>query len=61
MSIVIFKTQMSILNVVGTLLALAGVFVYPMVVSACKRNSSGPESPLCKPILEMEVELVGCI
>jgi solute carrier family 35, member E1 len=57
MSIVIFRTPMSILNVVGTLLALAGVFVYSMVVSACKHNSFGPESPLCKPIYEMEVEL----
>lgn len=57
MSIVIFKTKMSALNIVGTLLALAGVFVYSVVVSACKQNSFGPESPLCKPVYDMEVEL----
>lgn len=57
MSIFIFKTKMSFLNIVGTLLALFGVFVYSMVVSACKHNSFGPESPLCRPIYEMEVEL----
>lgn len=58
MSIVIFKTKMSVLNVIGTLMALTGVFIYSMVVRACKQNSFGPDSPLCKPIYEMEVELM---
>lgn len=56
-SIVIFKTQMSLLNIVGTMLALTGVFIYSLVISACKQNSFGPDSPMCKPIYEMEVEL----
>lgn len=56
-SIVIFKTQMSALNVAGTGLALLGVFIYSLVISACKQNTFGPDSPMCKPIYETEVEL----
>jgi solute carrier family 35, member E1 len=57
-SIVFFKTKMTKLNILGTLLALAGVFVYSLIVSACKQNYFGPDSPFCKPIYEPEVELV---
>lgn len=56
-SIVIFQTKMSPLNIAGTLLALFGVFAYSIVVSACKQNYFGPDSPVCKPIYEEEVEL----
>ncbi|CDF34216.1 unnamed protein product [Chondrus crispus] len=56
-SIIIFKTKVNALNIAGTLLALFGVFMYSIIVSACKQNSFGPDSPFCKPIYEPELEL----
>jgi Tpt phosphate/phosphoenolpyruvate translocator len=56
-SIIFFKTKMSLLNIAGTLLALAGVFVYSLVMSACKQNTFGPDSPVCKPIYGTEDDL----
>lgn len=56
-SIFFFQTKMNALNIAGTLLALTGVLLYSLVVSACKQNSLGPDSPFCKPIYETEVEL----
>lgn len=56
-SIMFFKTRMTILSIAGTCLALFGVLLYSLVVSACKQNSLGPDSPFCKPIYETELEL----
>lgn len=56
-SIVFFKTQMTLLNIIGTVLALSGVLLYSVIVAACKQNSFGQESPVCKPIYEPELEL----
>lgn len=56
-SIIFFKTKMSIPNIAGTLLALTGVCIYSLIVSACKQNTFGPDSPFCKPIYESEMEL----
>lgn len=57
-SIFFFQTRMNTLNIVGTALALTGVLVYSLIVSACKQNSFGPDSPICRPIYdEDDVEL----
>lgn len=56
-SIIFFKTQVTSLNIIGTTLALIGVFIYSIIVSACKQNSFGPDSPFCRPIYNEEVEL----
>lgn len=56
-SIFFFKTKVNALNIAGTLLALTGVLLYSIIVSACKQNSFGPDSPFCKPIYEPELEL----
>lgn len=56
-SIFFFKTRMTALSIAGTCLALFGVLLYSLVVSACKQNSFGPDSPFCKPIYETELEL----
>ena len=53
-SIFFFRTPMTTLNIVGTVLALLGVMVYSLIVSACKQNHFGPDSPFCKPIYETE-------
>ncbi|KAK1868947.1 hypothetical protein I4F81_011429 [Pyropia yezoensis] len=49
-SIVFFRTRMQPLNVAGTVLALFGVLCYSIIVSACKQNTFGKESGLCKPV-----------
>lgn len=56
-SILFFKSKMNGLNIAGTVLALLGVLMYSLIVSACKQNSLGPDSPFCKPIYEPELEL----
>lgn len=56
-SILFFKSKMNALNIAGTVLALVGVLIYSLIVSACKQNSLGPDSPFCKPIYEPELEL----
>lgn len=56
-SIIFFKTTMTALSVFGTCLALAGVLLYSVIVAACKQNTFGQESPVCKPIYEPELEL----
>lgn len=57
-SVFFFNTKMTMLNVIGTSLALFGVFAYSLIVSACKQNSFGPDSPFCRPIYTTEeVEL----
>ncbi|KAI0564910.1 Sugar phosphate transporter [Gracilaria domingensis] len=57
-SIFFFKTKVTILSIVGTTMALLGVLFYSLIVSACKQNSFGPDSPFCKPIYEIdELEL----
>lgn len=56
-SIIIFKTTVTWLSMFGTALALAGVLLYSLIVAACKQNSFGPESPVCKPVYESELEL----
>lgn len=53
-SILFFKTKMTSLNIIGTILALTGVLLYSLIVSACKQNSFGPDSPFCKPIYETD-------
>lgn len=60
-SIFFFKTTMKPLNIVGTCLALAGVFAYSIIVSACKQNKFGPDSPFCKPVYELELTEGGGI
>ncbi len=57
-SIIFFKTRMTSLSAFGTVLALAGVLLYSVIVAACKQNTFGPESPVCKPIYESELELL---
>lgn len=49
-SILFFRTSMRPLNVAGTVLALFGVLCYSVIVSACKQNTFGKESGLCKPV-----------
>lgn len=56
-SIIIFKTSVTCLSMFGTALALAGVLLYSVIVAACKQNTFGPESPVCKPVYEKELEL----
>ncbi|CAN8070523.1 unnamed protein product, partial [Agarophyton chilense] len=57
-SIFFFKTKVTILSIVGTTMALLGVLFYSLIVSACKQNTFGPDSPFCKPIYEVdELEL----
>ena len=56
-SIFFFKTTMNALNIIGTILALSGVLMYSIIVSACKQNTFGPDSPFCKPIYDADVEL----
>lgn len=57
-SIFFFKTKMTSLNIIGTTLALLGVLCYSLIVSACKQNTFGPDSPFCRPIYtDEEVEL----
>lgn len=53
-SIFFFKTTMTYLNIAGTILALSGVFLYSIIVSACKQNTFGPDSPFCRPIYETD-------
>lgn len=58
-SIFFFKTRMTSLNIIGTALALTGVLIYSVIVSACKQNTFGPDSAFCRPIYtEEEVELI---
>lgn len=57
-SIFFFKTTMTSLNIIGTSLALTGVLIYSVIVSACKQNTFGPDSPFCRPIYTEEVELI---
>lgn len=56
-SVIFFHTRMTSLNIIGTTLALLGVFAYSLIVSACKQNTFGPDSPFCRPIYSEEVEL----
>lgn len=57
-SLFFFKTTMTSLNIIGTAMALTGVLLYSLIVSSCKQNSFGPDSPFCKPIYETdELEL----
>ncbi|PXF47301.1 Phosphoenolpyruvate/phosphate translocator 2, chloroplastic [Gracilariopsis chorda] len=57
-SVFVFKTKMTMLSIIGTTMALTGVLIYSLIVSACKQNSFGPDSPFCKPIYEIdELEL----
>lgn len=56
-SLIFFKTPVTSLNIIGTSLALFGVFTYSIIVSACKQNVFGPDSPFCRPIYTEEVEL----
>lgn len=57
-SIFFFQTKMTSLNIIGTALALLGVLCYSLILSACKLNTFGPDSPFCRPIYtEEEVEL----
>jgi len=56
MSVVVFKTPMSFLNILGTAMALTGVMVYSLIVVGCKQNKFGPENPMCKPIYELKLE-----
>lgn len=57
-SVFVFKTKMTMLSIIGTTMALTGVLIYSLIVSACKQNSFGPDSPFCKPIYEIdEMEL----
>lgn len=56
-SVFFFNTQMTALNVIGTSLALFGVLAYSLIISACKQNTFGPDSPFCRPIYSEEVEL----
>lgn len=57
-SIFFFQTKMTSLNVIGTTLALLGVLCYSLIVSACKQNTFGPDSPFCRPIYtDDDVEL----
>ncbi len=57
-SIVIFKTPMTWVTALGTCLALAGVLLYSMIVAGCKQNTFGPDSPMCRPVYEKELQLV---
>lgn len=57
-SIFFFQTKMTSLNIIGTTFALFGVLCYSLIVSACKQNTFGPDSPFCRPIYtDEEVEL----
>lgn len=58
-SIVLFKTPMTLLTGIGTCVALAGVLCYSVVVAGCKHNSFGMDSPMCRPVYKKELELTG--
>lgn len=58
-SIVLFKTPMTILTAIGTCVALAGVLCYSVVVAGCKHNTFGVNSAMCRPIYKKELELTG--
>ncbi|KAA8494026.1 Phosphoenolpyruvate/phosphate translocator 2, chloroplastic [Porphyridium purpureum] len=52
MSVIVFRTPLNWLNIVGTVTALLGVLVYSLMVVGCKQNYFGPDHPLCQPIFE---------
>mmetsp|Transcript_10901 Transcript_10901/g.19691 ORF Transcript_10901/g.19691 Transcript_10901/m.19691 type:complete len:449 (-) Transcript_10901:258-1604(-) len=55
MSVIVFQTPMSVLNIAGTVLALLGVLMYSLIVVGCKQNKFGTESVMCKPVYELEL------
>jgi len=55
-SVIFFKTAMSTLNMFGTAIALFGVLVYSLVVTACSQSKFGPENPMCRPVYELKFQ-----